>query len=79
MRGVRGEFAGTFRSSPNRWGLKVWVDGSLHYLGGWSDRAAAAAYGRLVESRYPHRLSRKPGGVWQEHRERANPGKWYVI
>jgi hypothetical protein len=42
--------------------MKVWIDGALHYLGALPDRAAAADYVRLVESRYPDRL-RRPGGT----------------
>jgi hypothetical protein len=56
--------------SPNRWGMKVWINGELHYLGGMADRAAAAAYVRLVESRYPDRLRRSRGCV--RRRQRAH-------
>jgi hypothetical protein len=63
MKGMRGEYPGTFRHSANSWGMKVWIDGALHYLGALPDRAAAADYVRLVESRYPDRLRRPRGTI----------------
>jgi hypothetical protein len=67
-RGQRGDYPGTFRSSKNRWGMKVWIDGQLHYLGAMADRADAAAYVRLVESRYPNRLRRKRGTLCRHNK-----------
>lgn len=72
MIGVRGEFPGTYRDG-SKWGLKVWLDGQLHYFGGWDDRAEASAYGRLVESRYPDRLRRQRGTVAKAKQ------KWLLI
>jgi hypothetical protein len=69
---MRSEYPGTFLSSKNRWGMKVYIDGELHYLGGMEDRAAAADYVRLVESRYPNRCRRSRGTLCR-HKE-----KWVV-
>jgi hypothetical protein len=76
MIGQRGEFPGTFRSSRNRWGMKVYIDGELHYLGGLPDRAAAADYVRIVESRYPNRLRRQRGSVYR--RKRPGGGECWI-
>lgn len=46
--------------------MKVYIDGQLHYLGAMRDRAAAAEYVRLVESRYPDRLRRPRGSLYQQ-------------
>jgi hypothetical protein len=70
VKGTRSQFPGTFRSSRNRWGMKVWIDGELHYLGTLPDRAAAADYVRLVESRYPQRLRRRRGTVYRQRGRR---------
>jgi hypothetical protein len=53
VKGTRGQYPGVFKSSPNAYGAKVWIDGELHYLGSFPTREDAAAYVRLVESRYP--------------------------
>jgi hypothetical protein len=73
MKGTRGAYPGTFRSSQNRWAMKVWIDGELHYLGCLPDRAAAADYVRLVESRYPNRLRRPCGTLYLQKK------KWVVL
>jgi hypothetical protein len=64
----RGNFPGTFRSSKNRWGMKVWIAGELHYLGALEDRQVAADYVRLVESRYPNRTRRPRGTLFFDGR-----------
>jgi hypothetical protein len=73
MKGKRGQYPGVFRSSPNTYGAKVWIDGALHYLGSFFTPEAAAQYVRLVESRYPNRL-RRPRGTLYRHK-----GKWCVF
>jgi hypothetical protein len=53
--------------------MKVWIDGALHFLGALPDRAEAAAYVCLVESRYPQRLRRRRGTVYQYR------GRWLAL
>src|SRR5262245_46796446 len=78
-RGVRGDYPGTWRSSKNRWGMKVWIRGELHYLGGMADRAAAADYVRLVESRYVRRVRRPRGTLTQQGRRSLSARRrWFA-
>jgi hypothetical protein len=72
VRGARGQYPGAFKSSPNTYGAKVWIDGELHYLGSFPTPQAASDYVKLVESRYPNRLSR-PRGTLCRHKN-----KWVV-
>jgi hypothetical protein len=74
MRGTRGQYPGTFRSSKNRWSMKGGIDGELHFLGALEDHAAAAAYARLVESRHSGRLSRRGRGTLYRRR-----GRWLAF
>jgi hypothetical protein len=66
----RGKFPGTYRMSKNRWGMKVWIAGELHYLGCLEDRRAATEYVQLVESRYPDRTRRPHGTLFFDRRRR---------
>jgi hypothetical protein len=72
---VRGDYPGTFRNSKNSWGMKVYIDGALHYLGALPDRQAAADYVRLVESRYPDRLRRPRGTVYRQ----SSKSRWIAL
>jgi hypothetical protein len=48
MRGIRGQYPGVYKSSPNAYCAKVWIDGELHYLGSFPTPEAVAEYVKLV-------------------------------